>query len=56
MWNVGLNDEESHKVKTVYFEQTWQKFQEDGNLNQKDAYRFIKDLMSLPLLDDSATH
>jgi hypothetical protein len=45
-----------NKVRTVYFEQTWNKFAEEGNLNLKDSYRFLKDLMSLPLLDESITH
>ena len=42
-------------MKEVYFPQTWAKFAENGNLDQKDAYRFVKDLMTEPVTkkDDS---
>jgi len=36
-------------MKEVYFPQAWAKFAENGNLDQKDAYRFVKDLMTEPV-------
>lgn len=42
-------------MKEVYFPQAWAKFAENGNLDLKDAYRFVKDLMTEPVTkkDDS---
>jgi len=38
----------------VYFQQGWKKFQEDGNLNYKDCYSFLKYLMTEPLIVDNS--
>ena len=50
MWKVELNVEQALQVKTTNFVQAWDKFEEDGNLNLKDSWRFLKDLMTLPLI------
>lgn len=50
MWKIDLTEDQKKKTKDVYFNQAWKKFSEDGNLNLKDSYRFLKDLMTMPLL------
>jgi hypothetical protein len=50
MWKVDLNIDQEKKLKEVYFVQAWDKFQDDGNLNLRDSYRFLKDLMTMPLV------
>ena len=51
MWKVDLTLTQQKKVKDVYFKQSWSKYvDEDGNLDLKDAYRFLKDMMTLPLI------
>jgi hypothetical protein len=40
MWKIDLTEDQKKKVKDVYFNQAWNKFNEEGNLNFKDAYRF----------------
>ena len=50
MWKVDLNADQQKKLKEVYFVQAWDKFMDDGNLNEKDSYRFLKDLMTMPIV------
>jgi len=49
MWKVDLNELQKKKVKDQYFIQAWSRFAEDGNLNYKDSYRFLKELMTTAL-------
>lgn len=55
MWRIDLTEDQKKKVKDVYFNQAWKKFSEDGNLNLKDAYRFQKDLMTMPLIPPTSS-
>ena len=51
MWKCDLNEGEKVKFKSVYFEQAWDKYDEvDNQMNLKDAYRFLKDVMTSPLI------
>lgn len=51
MWKCDLNEGEKVKFKSVYFEQAWDKYNEvDNQMNLKDAYRFLKDVMTSPLI------
>ena len=49
MWKVELTEKQKQRLLDVYFKQSWDKEQEDGVLELKDAYRFIKDLMTSPV-------
>ena len=49
MWKVELTEQQKQRLIDVYFKQTWEKEQEDGILELKDSYRFIKDLMTTPV-------
>lgn len=55
MWKVEMNVEQQTLMKTVYFEQAWDRYSEDGNLNQKDAWRFMRDLMTMPQMKKDPT-
>ena len=52
MWKIDLSQEQAQILKNQYFEQAWDLFvkEEDGMLDLKDAYRFTKDLMTLPII------
>ena len=49
-WKVSLTTEQEEKLKTVYFKQAWEKFAEDGILFVKDSWRFLKDMMTMPVI------
>ena len=34
----------------LYFTQEWDRVSEEDTLNLKDAYRFVKDIMTIPIL------
>lgn len=55
MWKVDLNLEQQKKVKDIYFSQAWDKFAENGNLDEKDSYRFLKDMMTEPIIKRDPT-
>ena len=40
----------------MYFVQAWDKFKnEDGNLDLQDSYRFLIDVMTMPLIKKDPT-
>lgn len=55
MWKVELSDSQKTRLLDVYFKQTWEKIQEDGILELKDSYRFIKDLMTTAVVKKNTT-
>lgn len=55
MWKVELNVQQQTKLRTAYFEQAWDRYNEDGNLNLKDSWRFMRDLMTMPVLKKDPT-
>ena len=55
LWKIALNVQQQTRVKTAYFEQAWERFAEDGNLNLRDAWRFFRDMMTTPLLQKDQT-
>lgn len=55
MWKIVLNVQQQTRVKTAYFEQAWDRFSEDGNLNLKDSWRFLRDMMTMPIIKKDPT-
>lgn len=54
MWKVELDLQQEKTLKEVYFSQAWDKWQTKdangdptGNLDLKDSFRFLNDLMTL---------
>lgn len=42
MWKVSLLDAQKKKLQKVYFKAAWDKFNENGSLNVKDSYSFMR--------------
>lgn len=55
MWKIVLNVQQQTRFRTSYFEQAWDRFAEDGNLNLKDSWRFLRDAMTMQLLKKDPT-
>ena len=55
MWKIVLNVNQQTKVRTSYFEQAFDRFAEEGNLNLKDCWRFLRDMMTMPMLKRDPT-
>ena len=49
MWKVELDPQQSQVFKSQHFENMWKHMSENGVLDLKDSYRFLKDLMTTPL-------
>lgn len=46
MWKIKLNEEASKKLLNLYFKVAWDKMAENGEIDVKDTYSFIKELMT----------
>ena len=46
MWKIKLNEEESKKILNTYFKQAWDKLSENGSIDVKDSYAFLKEMMT----------
>lgn len=49
MWKVELDPQQAQVFKTQHFEHQWKHMSENGVLDLKDSYRFLKDSMTTPL-------
>lgn len=48
-WGIKLNDEAMQRIAKKYFNQAWKKLSEQGSIDVKDSYSFLKELMTTPL-------
>lgn len=50
MWRIQLSQAQKKELMDLYFKQEWDRVAEEDTLNLKDAYRFVKDIMTIPIL------